>query len=222
MKSVISAEPNRVTWSNPANRPKPRISLVEDTLKLAQRGTTNPAGSLHKLNFWRHHHLSFSRLWCILRDVFQTGWWQQLTPLWPLLDYFYRLFKNTFWRSPNWKQTSPRIWVSKRSIAEGEKKMNPWKLSQAGGWDLILNFPEALRVWSWPFLIALPHVALAGQRQKQRKHYLGLSLKLPTSLRHLWGLCGSRWGTCSTVSFWVRKPLPKGRGQLARVPCTES
>lgn len=62
MKSVISAEPNRVMWSNPANDPKPQISLVEDTLKLAQRGTANPAGSFHKLIFWRRHNLPLSLL----------------------------------------------------------------------------------------------------------------------------------------------------------------
>lgn len=62
VKSAISAEPNRVTWSNQASHPEPRISLAEDMLKLAQRGTTNPAGSLHKLKIWRRHNVPLS-LW---------------------------------------------------------------------------------------------------------------------------------------------------------------
>ena len=158
MKSVISAEPNRVTWSNLANHPKPRISLVEDALKLAQRGTTNPAGSFHKLNFWRHHNPP-PWLWGVFWVTFSKQDDDNSSHLYGLYRIIFTGYLKThFLRSPNWKQTSSLIWVCQWSIIEGEGKMNSWRLSQVRGWDLIVNFPDALHAVSWPFLIALSQV----------------------------------------------------------------
>ena len=217
MKSVISAEPNRVTWSNLANHPKPWISLVEDTLKLAQRGTTNPAGSFHKLNFWRRHNPP-PWLWGVFWVTFSKQDDDNSSHLYGLYRIIFTGYLKTHFCEA----------LIENRLLPSSRFANGASLRVRGKW-IHGDFPRSAgetRLWTslkpcmWdpgPSWYSSFSRAPISQRQKQGKPCLRLSIMLQARLGHCEGSAVPS-GECAVLCHSSRRSLPKGRGAIGPCP----